>query len=63
LAKLRGIAGDCRWLKAFSISTLLWNRDDVEKLPKMFKKLVGEELEKVNTSLSTALRRHMTVES
>jgi len=55
--------GDCRWLKASGISTLLWNRDDVEKLPKILKKLVGEELEKVNTSLSTALRRHMTVES
>jgi len=63
LIKLKGIAGDCRWPKASGISTLLWNRDDVGKLPKMLKKLVEEELEKVNTSLSTALRRHMTVES
>jgi len=63
LVKLRGIVGDCRWLKASGISTLLRNRDDVEKLPKMLKKLVEEELEKVNTSLSTALGRYMTVES
>ena len=63
LIKLKGIVGDCRWLKASGISTLLWNRDGVEKLPKMLRKLVEEELEKVNTSLSTALGRHMTVES
>jgi len=63
LAKLKGIVGDCRWLKASGISTLLWNRDDVERLPKMLRKLVEEELEKAGTSLSTALRRHMTVES
>ena len=63
LIKLKGIAGNCRWPKASSISTLLRNRDDVEKLPKMLRKLVEEELEKAGTSLSTALRRHMTVES
>ena len=63
LVKLKGIVGDCRWLKASGISALLQNRDDVKKFPKMLKKLVEEELEKVNTSLSTALGRPMTVES
>jgi len=63
LAKLKGIAGDCRWPKVSSISALLRDQDDVERLPKMLKKLVKEELEKAGTSLSIALGRPMTVES